>query len=236
MLVFRLKDILDKKHITITQMANDIGISRQAISSIANNSSTMIQLNTMQKISTYLNVPIDQLIVDKSEVYRFLISLPKKSAITSNNELHLSGSIKISSDSLSIESGFDFSIKPMLEGFALFDIEPIELGREDESRIVREIMPRLDEDSPEKHQDFINNLISKCIQIVKTSKQAESLDLIHYILVSPYLFPQWSFNFINTSCTMIGDANNVDASGIIPVNPISIPENYYTDTVIYSIN
>ncbi|MDT0701979.1 helix-turn-helix transcriptional regulator [Mammaliicoccus sciuri] len=70
MTIFRLKSVLKEKKMTIGQLSELTGISRNTISLLIHGKSQGIQFNTLYKIAEQLNVPIGELFEEnKNEIY-----------------------------------------------------------------------------------------------------------------------------------------------------------------------
>lgn len=54
-MVLKLKDIMDKKGITMYKMSKDTGIAQSTLSKIYNQKTTRIDFDTLDKICEYLN-------------------------------------------------------------------------------------------------------------------------------------------------------------------------------------
>lgn len=235
MLIFKLKDILKEKKTTLTKMSEDIGISRQALSSIANNSSTMVQLNTLQKISSYLNVPISDLLVDEPDTCTISIRVSTKVTTIEKHGVFLEGHIQIKDDFNTISSPIKLELNTISNNIACFDISLDNDNSEVRKNILNMTAPKMSETSPENHQHFVEGLLELCIKYTKKSGNAAFLDNILYVFTIPSLFTELSYNFTNANATWTSNSKNVDPNGFILVNPLSLPNDYFEDSIIYSI-
>lgn len=67
MIKIKLKEIIDKKKITLTEIHQATGISKNTLSLIANGSSKGIQFDTLDKLLSFLNVDLSTLIEYKND-------------------------------------------------------------------------------------------------------------------------------------------------------------------------
>lgn len=67
MLYFNLKEILLKRNLTINKVSAETKISRPALTAMYNNESKGVQLETLEKLMDYLDVPLNELIKDREE-------------------------------------------------------------------------------------------------------------------------------------------------------------------------
>lgn len=65
MLKFRLKEIMDERNITISELAKMTTVSRPSISAIYNGTSRSVNIDILEKIMNYLNVELTDLIIDE---------------------------------------------------------------------------------------------------------------------------------------------------------------------------
>ncbi|NKC58975.1 helix-turn-helix transcriptional regulator [Vagococcus fluvialis] len=77
MLKFRLKEIMDERNITISELAKQTTVSRPSISAIYNGTSRSVNIDILEKIMNYLNVELTDLIID--EKTEFTISYRSES-------------------------------------------------------------------------------------------------------------------------------------------------------------
>lgn len=63
---FRIKDILDERHITQAQLAENMGVTASAVKQYLNADS--LSTSTLQKIANSLGVPMWQLLVSPHEI------------------------------------------------------------------------------------------------------------------------------------------------------------------------
>ncbi|MEE6715852.1 helix-turn-helix transcriptional regulator [Schleiferilactobacillus harbinensis] len=75
MIVFKLRDLLEEQGVSINQLSKDININRASLTAIANNEVKMVQLSTLQALSKYFKVPLDELMVDDSDIVKIGLSL-----------------------------------------------------------------------------------------------------------------------------------------------------------------
>ena len=68
MIEIKLKEILAKKGKTMADINKETGISKNALSQLANGVSQGIQFNTLEKLLTFLKVPVQELIVYTPEL------------------------------------------------------------------------------------------------------------------------------------------------------------------------
>lgn len=59
--IFRLKELLDKKKVTMYQIERDIGIRFEVLRGMRDNTVNSISRKTMVLLSVYLGVPISEL-------------------------------------------------------------------------------------------------------------------------------------------------------------------------------
>src|SRR5699024_273377 len=88
MIKVRLKEILKKRQMTMTELHNKTGISKNALSLLANGKSNGIQFNTLEKIMTITDCSIDELLQHVGEQYNFHVEPIKKSSELENPEIH----------------------------------------------------------------------------------------------------------------------------------------------------
>ena len=62
-----LKALLEQENISINKVALDTGISRQALTSIANNETSGMQFETIDTLLNYFNVSIDKFFYEEIE-------------------------------------------------------------------------------------------------------------------------------------------------------------------------
>lgn len=60
--MLRVKEILDERGISVTQMAQDLGLARVTVSMQINSGN--IRISTLKRIADYLNVPMSSLLKD----------------------------------------------------------------------------------------------------------------------------------------------------------------------------
>lgn len=65
---FRIKDVLDERHLSQAQLAEKMNVSASAIKQFLNAKS--LSTSTLQKIANGLNVPLWQLIISPSEILK----------------------------------------------------------------------------------------------------------------------------------------------------------------------
>ena len=63
---FRIKDILDERHITQVQLAENMGVTASAVKQYLNADS--LSTSTLQKIAKYLDVPLWQLFISPQDI------------------------------------------------------------------------------------------------------------------------------------------------------------------------
>lgn len=81
--LFRIKDILDERHLSQAQLAKGIGVSASAIKQFL--SAKSLSTSTLQKIAQYLDVPLWQLFISPQDIIeeaKALFSLQDESKST----------------------------------------------------------------------------------------------------------------------------------------------------------
>ncbi|MCI1895263.1 MAG: helix-turn-helix transcriptional regulator [Lactobacillus sp.] len=74
MIVFKLREILDLKNISVNKLSKITGISRPTLTGMYYNESQMVQLRTLSKVSEALNVDVGDLMANDDKVRK--ISFP----------------------------------------------------------------------------------------------------------------------------------------------------------------
>jgi DNA-binding Xre family transcriptional regulator len=103
---FRLKEILETKHMTINELSNLTGISRPTLYGMYKNDSQMVQLKTLEKVSETLQVSVSKILVDDRSIRNLsmkLIVSGKNLDATVNFICEFLGSITIVTAKLSTE-------------------------------------------------------------------------------------------------------------------------------------
>lgn len=74
MIVFRLREILEQRDISVNKLSKMTGVSRPTLAGMYNNESQMVQLRTLSKVSDALNVDVAQLMTNDDDIRK--ISFP----------------------------------------------------------------------------------------------------------------------------------------------------------------
>lgn len=93
-----LKDIMKKRNISTSQLANETGISRQTISKIKNNPFYNISGQTISELVLFLNIPFDELLTPYTKE-DYLMEILSSKKFTDNH-------LKLLNDILSCHLGF----------------------------------------------------------------------------------------------------------------------------------
>lgn len=72
MIKTRLKEILEEKNLTINKVSNEAGISRPSLTALVNNDSGGIQFETLEKLTEYLNVAIEDILIQTKNEVKFI--------------------------------------------------------------------------------------------------------------------------------------------------------------------
>lgn len=67
MIIFNLKEVLKQRGLTMTDVHNSTGISKNTLSLLANGTSKGIQFDTLDKLISSIKVPIQELILQKQD-------------------------------------------------------------------------------------------------------------------------------------------------------------------------
>nr|WP_054756577.1 helix-turn-helix transcriptional regulator [Liquorilactobacillus satsumensis] len=62
MIKFHLKKILEKENLSINQVSHDTGINRASLTSMSNNSISMVRLETLDTLCNYFTIELAELI------------------------------------------------------------------------------------------------------------------------------------------------------------------------------
>lgn len=71
MIVLKLKELMDKRELSINKLSQETGISRPALTSLYNNESRGIQFDTLEKLIEYFDVDLTQLIDESKNIVTF---------------------------------------------------------------------------------------------------------------------------------------------------------------------
>lgn len=72
MIKTRLKEILEEKNLTINKVSNEAEISRPSLTALVNNESGGIQFETLEKLTSYLNVSIEDVLIQTKDEIKFI--------------------------------------------------------------------------------------------------------------------------------------------------------------------
>lgn len=72
MIKTRLKEILEERNLTINKVSNGAEISRPSLTALVNNESGGIQFETLEKLTTYLNVSIEEILIQTKDEIKFI--------------------------------------------------------------------------------------------------------------------------------------------------------------------
>ncbi|MEJ6399961.1 helix-turn-helix domain-containing protein [Nicoliella lavandulae] len=198
MLTFKIKPYLKEKDITLTKMARDIGISRQTLSAISNNSVTMLNLNTINKIANYLNVPGDKLLVDDPDTVEISVKIDTFGGLDKSDKTKflIISDVK-AKDSFQHEEHFELYIYiNFLIINGIYNNVTFTLSM-DEDFYTSSFYRKLSTASSYKNQNFIMNLIEKCFKQIDFKYDVPFDSENFGITVTPNI-NFWSFNFTAT--------------------------------------
>lgn len=72
MIKTRLKEILEEQNLTINKVSNEAEISRPSLTALVNNDSGGIQFETLEKLTTYLDVSIEDILIQTKDEIKFI--------------------------------------------------------------------------------------------------------------------------------------------------------------------
>lgn len=223
MIKVNLRNILEDKEMTLTELSKETGITMKTLSAFQNQKVESVQFNTLEKITYALDITVEDLITKVVDIFN--ISINFESIFNKNSE---SGNFIISwwnNDKILQNTPVYFEIiKNIREGYKRTEFILNKIDKTQPSNIFT--MPAIAYEYFERNNLFFND--------------NSFLELISYLLVQEYIL-----EYANDST--IHDQFILNASNIVPIlsnTEISKDESRFTDVgnilvnnkVLYPVN
>ncbi|MFW7409153.1 helix-turn-helix domain-containing protein [Vagococcus fluvialis] len=200
MIIFNLKEVLKQRGLTMTDVHNSTGISKNTLSLLANGTSKGIQFDTLDKLISSIKVPIQELILQKQD---FEIIPSKLTVDYENNVIEYT---VVFTDNIN-KNTFDISMKsPYNYNDGIFIIEmfnPSHVNKEDSFILLKTIIQNSSVYSqnsvtvPEKFIDLAKQDKQSAIEFLVNDEERSALfDMGNYFKDFQFLFVYLLINTI----------------------------------------